>query len=272
VEISLRDEKGQGVVEYILVLVVAVSIILGGIYQLNDAFKKWAENYFGNYLACLLETGELPSLSGTGGDSGVCNQFFKPYTFSEGRPLLAGAGGAGGDDGAEGKTNGARESKRSGNSGAAGNYTQIGSFGSANSSSQAGGGGSGGRTGKMSSTYTGSTDFSRYGSGGYSSGPRVTPIQLKTSLDQRFVFDDSREDQKRRPISSPTKLGGSSAPKFGTPINLSSGVKKAHDMGDDDNSGFSFGGLIKYLILAGILLALIVFLGGQALSIRKSME
>ncbi|MDC0980317.1 hypothetical protein OAQ84_01135, partial [Bdellovibrionales bacterium] len=34
----LGNASGQGVLEYLLVLIVGVLIILGGVYQLNDAF------------------------------------------------------------------------------------------------------------------------------------------------------------------------------------------------------------------------------------------
>ena len=59
-------EKGQAVIEYLLILILVVSIILGILYQFNDAFKKFINGYFGDYIACLLETGELPSLGGMG--------------------------------------------------------------------------------------------------------------------------------------------------------------------------------------------------------------
>ena len=39
-----------------------------------------------------------------------------------------------------------------------------------------------------------------------------------------------------------------------------------------DIGGFSFGKILKFLIIAGIIIAIIVFLGGQALQIKKSWQ
>ena len=38
------QQSGQAVLEYILVLFITVSIILGVMYQFNDAFKKFLDN------------------------------------------------------------------------------------------------------------------------------------------------------------------------------------------------------------------------------------
>ena len=82
-------EQGQAVIEYILILIMVVSIILGVLYQFNDVFKNFIHSYFGDYIACLLETGELPTLGGDGGpNQGVCNAQFKNFNVSSGRSIL----------------------------------------------------------------------------------------------------------------------------------------------------------------------------------------
>src|SRR3954469_17160539 len=86
--------SGQAMVEYVLVLFVVVSVLAGAVWQLNDAFGQWAESYFGAYLQCLLEVGELPSLSSSGDNQ--CDQAFEPFSFAKGRPLKMAAGGSGG--------------------------------------------------------------------------------------------------------------------------------------------------------------------------------
>ncbi len=98
---KLIDESGQAVIEYILVLTVVVSMVLGGLYQLNDAFRVWADSYFGDYLACLLESGELPSLGGAGGSE--CTQLYKEFSLADGRPHVGDGvgGGGGGSSGSE---------------------------------------------------------------------------------------------------------------------------------------------------------------------------
>ena len=92
-EISIRDggttrsiissTSGQAIVEYILILFVVVGIALGVVYQFIDAFKNWSAYYFGEYVACLLESGELPIIVIGSGDSGICSQLFKPFSLAD---------------------------------------------------------------------------------------------------------------------------------------------------------------------------------------------
>ncbi|NQZ18798.1 MAG: hypothetical protein HRT44_06015 [Bdellovibrionales bacterium] len=117
-------EAGQAVVEYILMLVITVSIILGVLYQFNDAFKNYLDNYFGDYIACLLETGELPSLGGDGPTSAECNANFADFTVASGRPLVdggsSGSGDGNGESGSGSDSSSAGSSSPSGNSGGSG--------------------------------------------------------------------------------------------------------------------------------------------------------
>ena len=94
----IGEESGQAAIEYILLLVVVVGVLLGSVYQFNSAFSFWADNYFGDYLACLIESGELPSLGGSSGSSGECNQLYKEFSPDDGRPLIASNSGGGGTD------------------------------------------------------------------------------------------------------------------------------------------------------------------------------
>jgi hypothetical protein len=275
VGISLRDERGQGVVEYVLVLVVSVSIILGALYQLNSVFKLWANNYFGNYLSCLLETGELPALSGDGGGTGICNQQYKAFSLADGRPLIGkgGAGETGGDGGSgEGDGGGQREGGKyaGGGGGGGGGYTRIGDFGSRFTGSSAGGA-KGSRRGSASAggSYTGSTEASDYGTGGGSAGHK-TPIGLKSRIDTRFAFDESQTQQKPRSVASTTKKDSGVGPHK-SPIRLHGKDVKKSDQATPD-SGFTISNFIRFLIIAAIIIALVLFLGGQALQIGKSMD
>lgn len=269
----LRSESGQAIVEYILILVVSVSIILGGIYQLNSAFKSWANAYFGNYVSCLLETGELPAISGTGGDSGVCNQFFEPFSLGKGRPLVSnytppetrGAGGPSDSGSREGKAPGSRVGGAAGGGG--------GGFGGGGRAFQTGSARSGGVktkvAAKVDSSSTGNTTPTGYG-GGYGATNRRLNTDTRHRLDQRFAFQDEQERQTRRQISSsgpPTERAAGKGPR----IRLrGQDLKKGpQDAGD---SGLTVPDFLRYLLIAAILLALFVVLGGQALQIGKSME
>jgi hypothetical protein len=269
----LRNQRGQGIVEYILTLIVGVALILGGMYQLNTAFKTWATNYFGNYLACLLEAGELPSISGGGGDSGVCNQFFKPFSLAEGRPLKENAGQTGNDTANKTGSGAGANDKRAGASYVAGGGSSR--YGGGSAFGHGGGnrgfaakGGKG--RGGGSSTFTGSTDASDYGGGSGSSNRRIEK-KKKTLLDNRFAFDQDRENRQKKSKSisnykKPSEEGGP-APKIR--------VKKTdrkRDIAAQEDTGLNIPNFLRILIIAAIVIALVFFLGGQALQIGKSMD
>jgi hypothetical protein len=267
VGISLRDEKGQAFIEYILVLIVAVSIILGGIYQLNSAFKVWATNYFGNYLACLLETGELPAISGTGGDAGVCAQAFKPFSLADGRPLRTGAG-KGSDEKAQ---NGGGQRERAAGSGGSSGY--VAHYAGTPFTGGKGPQGNGGKIkapAKNTALNTGNTNAINYG--GY--GPinqRLSKNERKTELDTKFAFDDEKEKLKRRNVASaPARTSDLSNRAAG--IRLKQKPPKKDNPEDTNGNGFSFSDLLRYLIIAGIIIAILIFLGGQGLQIGKGMD
>ena len=109
----LKNQKGQGTTEYILILVVVVAIALGMIYQFNDAFRNWMDGYFGEYLACLIETGELPAIGGTGGAPGSCEAQFEPFSLAAGRPALGDGVGEGEGSSSEDSVSQARNRRRS---------------------------------------------------------------------------------------------------------------------------------------------------------------
>ncbi len=54
--------KGQAVVEYVLILTVAVVVIGGLLLKLNEGFKNWGKSIVGGggFVECLFQTGQLP--------------------------------------------------------------------------------------------------------------------------------------------------------------------------------------------------------------------
>jgi hypothetical protein len=267
-----NSQSGQAVVEYILILVAVVGIMLGAVYQFNDAFRSWANNYFGEYLACLLETGELPSIDGAPGDSGICTQLFKPFSLVEGRPLLAGKGSTGGEGEEGGRGTGTKETDRAGRS-PGGSYTRVsssGSFGRSRGGGAAAGlSGSRQKLGGKDSTYTGSTASGNYG-GGYSSLNRRLNTGVRYRIDRRFAFEDEREEkQKNRSVAS-SKGGPDTTRKDGR-VKLKNKAKST-DQVQADSEPMTFGNFLRILIIVAIVIGLIVFLGGQMLQVGKSME
>ena len=60
---NFRSQSGQAVIEYVLVLVIVVSILTGILFQFSSAFRTYTKALFGDYISCLLEAGELPGSS-----------------------------------------------------------------------------------------------------------------------------------------------------------------------------------------------------------------
>lgn len=85
------SSSGQAAIEYILILVVTVAILLMLLMQLFRPMQMFVQAYMGDYVECLLETGELPSL---GGESQIqddsCNARFEAVSLSKGRPAVSG--------------------------------------------------------------------------------------------------------------------------------------------------------------------------------------
>lgn len=273
---TISSTSGQAIVEYILILFVVVGIALGVVYQFNDAFKKWSANYFGEYVACLLETGELPIIDNAPGDSGICSQLFKPFSLADGVRLKSadstgGGGGSGSDKGGPGSGSGSREVGRNG--GSSGSGGGSGSFGGGRGRGGSGRLGDKAAKGKKSGekdTFTGDTSAGGYG-GGYSATNRKLDVGLRQRIDKRFAFETEREAPETRRTASVTK--SKSGEDGGIKRAKIRGKKLAGNSTDtEDGAPIGFGNLLRYLIIAAIIIALIVFLGGQALQISKSME
>ena len=95
-EIVSKNSAGQAALEYILILVISVAVIMGLVARLNNSFKVYFDSYMGQYLTCLLETGELPTLGAQDGSVNIssCNEEFEEFTFESGRPPKANTGGS----------------------------------------------------------------------------------------------------------------------------------------------------------------------------------
>lgn len=265
-----RNQSGQAVIEYILVLLVVVSILLGVMWQFNDGFRKFTNSYFGDYLACLLELGELPALGGT--SSGQCQY----ETFALGTsPTEGKAGdGKGGDDkkgDKDGKTTigSANSGSGSGSSGGSGAAESSGRFGSNYSGLS-----SAGRPATVvigtakDDTYTGSTESSSSKSSKMS-GPRTTNIAL---VDQSGGVIDPFDERKMKnaPVSVAQDTRGGDLKSKKQRVEIVRKVAST-DVKDKD-SKVGFGDFLRWLLIAAIIIAIVFFLGGQALQIGKSWE
>ena len=287
-------QAGQAILEYILVLVIIVSLILGIMYQFNDAFKNFLDNYFGDYIACLLETGELPSLGGSGPTSAECISPYANFSLASGNAPGGTSGNGSGSGNGSSSSNGSSSDTEgsssdgsksgSGSSSRAGSRSRPASINSRGGTSNAEGGNraSRGSVKRIKRTVGGnSVSGSPSGFGGDSTdsggriGRRSRTIRKKRIiyLGDSYLTEDAKK-KKKNPVISKGKqsekaetVSNLRQPKFTLKLPEERALAS-----EDDNSGFSFGTLLKFLLIGGILIAIFIFLGGQAVQIKKSWQ
>lgn len=286
------QSSGQAVVEYILLVTIAVSLI----FILKGAFKstqEFIDNYLGTYTACLMEHGELPSLGVREEDlkqhlssDSKCETQYKAFSLAEGRPPIASnsptaRAGGGGDksDSASSSSSAAAESS---------------SKSSKNDKANIRGRSSPYEDGTIATSGRGTAD-------GYSA---AAPSKTKLIEDEEGIGDEyrrssrqsrviyrqrqkykaisgkeaeklmstsSRSTIKRTPISRTiAKEDEDSAMRFGPRTAAFVPPPKKVIIEEEKAENWSFGSLFKWLIIIAIIIVLVIFFGGQILSYSNS--
>ncbi len=273
----MRSESGQGIVEYILVLVIAVGLILGLLYQFDDAFRVYAQNYFGDYLACLLETGELPNLGSTN-SQGTCGALFQPFDINNGQGLAGGGGAGGAGVGSTSQTNGRGQNEANSGGSAGGTLTRAG--GGSNGGSGAGSNGSsfsigigqsggGGTAGQKAALYTGSDESSIPSSA--LSGRGTTQTTRQRFLDESFIVERRPAAVDSGNVRIPVRAKDVAGATKNDRIQVKRKIASRGEFGKEDEA-WTFGTYLRILIIAAIVIALLLLIGGQALQISQGME
>lgn len=263
------SEAGQGTLEYILFLIITVILVLGIFYKFHRGFRTYAEAFFGGYIACLLETGELP------GASAVCASEMKDFNSKSEKQLVKGSFGRGGAGNrrAPASQNQANRGRSGGGGGGGetmvgGRFARVGSLGDNNRPSVAKeSGGSDSKSGAGSRGGAGGGGDVAVGRYRQNPGRRETIVMSSAMTD---------EQTKKKEESRPRAAAAGKAEESGDGLrpvkaldNTSEGKKyNAPSTGQ----GFSVSGLIKILIIILLVVAMVVFFGGQLLQISKSRE
>lgn len=274
-----NNQRGQAVLEYTLILLVLVAILLGGVWQLNDAFGRWANNYFGEYFRCLMEVGELPSLGV--GSQGVCDQFYEPFSLANGRPRSEGSsssGGSGSSSASASQSSSSSAGSQSAPSTGVGGpsdsarpntsspSTSSASTGQASTPSDLGDEASRSRAGQ--SRYTGSTasstpsDLTNFDFGGVGR-PRFTPLVSGAN------FGEEQGDDPLRPRISQVESSSDSSLRQRSVLLTPPERKIA---AADEDEAWGIGTWLRYLVIAAIIIAIVLLIGGQILQVSKSWE
>lgn len=269
----LGSESGQAVLEYLLVLFVTVAIILGIMYQFNTAFKKYVQSYFGEYVACLLETGEMPSLGGDGGANATsCASNFEPFSLKNGRPLSGGSGGGGnGDDSRSDKARGKNGGDKSNFSRSRNASLRAAKIPKGRNTRNADGSSGGGGSGSDDDKKKISRRAGAAPGGSYSMRTQRMRDQGQIPISGSFTMGGMKKDSK--PFTARVaagKKGAAGGSRSGKKLMID--PKKFRTVASDDGSlelGLSFGDYIRYIIIFGIIIMIVVFFGGQLFQLKK---
>lgn len=296
---QIGNERGQGVTEFILLAALSVVVVLGVMYQVHNGFRLYLNEYFGKYVTCLLETGELPDLN-NGQGTLVCKSPGFKLNGKDAPVLAAGEGsGSGGSGGSGGGKNGQASGGTKEDKYDPKKKSENGKGSSEAGSSQAGGGGggssggSGGRakfSGSGSPTRPNKINVAKKEGSGSSKGD--------SSSDEDSADDDlggmtSRESRGRsRKVSVKNITAkGRKVSKEEDESARPSAVKL--DKKDEDlikrklaytppkpkpsadleeMSGFQFGDFIKYILIILVIAVFVIVLGGQIYQAVKSQD
>ncbi len=277
-----NNQRGQGLIEYVLLLFISVVVVIGLIFQFNQSFRSYADNYFGSYVKCLLRAGELPNL-GIGeqerGQASVCNAYFQEFSLSEGRPP-------------KDNSSSRDSSVQAGNSKGTGSSSNKNKF-RASGQAQSGRFNNGGRKGfgGSSSANSRSKKFpagpnkdssdekddvtSASGSSSTINTRRRPEEEAKGKKKERIVgkygsygsrTKDKKESSKKVKVRGITNNENTGEKKS---FRVAASVKKTNM---DETPKMSFGDYFRYIIIACILIVLLLILGGQALQMSKSTD
>jgi len=231
-------------------------------------------------LACLIETGELPTLGGEATAATICSEQFQEFSLDQGRPLLASGGdGSGSDGSSRGRSRGSKGSATgegaratrvggSGGSRRVGGAGRNGRFRGGRGEGGSGGAGGAGGDGDDDDTYTGSNKAGLSGIGGSKS--KSVKVRRVAGIGGGYFGKDEDEEKKRKPVSASVRKKSGIGAEKPEALKVKKPLKKQGPPRDDE--GLSFGGFLRIFVIAAIIIALLVLLGGQALQIGKSME
>lgn len=287
-------QSGQASIEMVLILLISVIVILGLVYRFNTAFRKYTTDLYGTYYRCLLETGELPGV-------GVCRDRSARFAISNGSQLVTareggGGGSGGGSQGGSGSGSGGGKGSSGKDGKNAANAPTISGGGSEGGGSETVGGGrsAGGGTGsvigrlrglgKTRSTAVGTRENAgkdEAGGGGRGDPQAVSSRSSAENLRRaqtkmNFAMDGSDYQREETMAAAPvTASAKKSSQRDGNSLRPRKAVentdrKPAATINEDKGGSLEFGRIFRLFLIFGIIVAIVIFLGGQLLQISKS--
>lgn len=268
-------QSGQGITEYLLIIFF-VAALASIVAVAMKPVKEKVDFVLGDYLYCLIDEGELPSL---GGESTVseCQKEFSAKMSEIKNSASANNSKNGDENGSDAKKN---SNKSSSNRGSSGSGSQGGDNGGYSSGARIGRA----RNFKPEPTSADAGVASAANSGASTNGkvlkvgpapsiifvraPRERAVGLNGLLDIERDKLQKRQ-QKIAKAGSLDEFGIS--PQKAKKFNVKPTVRKVSS-DEIEAPGWDFGKIFRILIIVAIIIALVIFVGGQMAQISKSME
>lgn len=273
----LSGDYGQGMVEYLLMIVVSVSLLVGLSTALFKPVREFLNMYMGSYVSCLLETGELPSLGNDDAktvlqDQG-CNAHFQAATLKFGRPPAGSSSSPNSSDSSKSSSSGSSSSSKSSSSDKKNNQSsssptpnQSRNLLNQKSTALESRGSSEKVTDIPVDPGQTSSLYNRQGAWGSQSVGRSAKA---TAVGMAGMTEDEKRKQSRRDNANQTVATGEDLGGRTKKVTIKKPEPKVDEIKDEP---MTFGSFLRLLLIAGIIIAIIVVLGGQALKISKSRE
>lgn len=302
----LNSNKGQGTVEYVLLLVITTSMILLALGQIFKPMQSFLKDFMGTYVACMLSSGELPGIHSENKLKDVDSKC--SFKFEGSGSLANNGSGGNGSTGGETNKNGKNSplestagSNQNNNKNSANNNSKKGSGKGSGSSDSSGGSsssnsfaGSPSRSSMFGKKGSGSTDSGGGADGDAGTGGKKRYVNGLNKTGDRFfntsnqnqsnsskgrgiaVFgytEEMREKQERKIQSEArviAKLNEGMVLTSQKKITLKPPTPMAKIEVKDEE--MSLGAYLKYLLIAVIILLIVILGGGQIFEMSKTYD
>ncbi|MBK9293512.1 MAG: hypothetical protein IPM57_03570 [Oligoflexia bacterium] len=268
---SVNNQKGQAVIEYVLLLLLTLILLGGVVYQFNTAFKVFADSWFvgeDSYIACAIRNGILPDGSD---EEEVCTRprfdITKGVTKNgqgigaDGKPLDQNSSQA--RNSAGGKNAAAASGGRAGARRVSDGQIGVVPFNSADAKN----------TGLKSSAATKADgDKASTGNSGFSSTGKVQDFE-QTGTQGSL----SRTRSRLAPAPEEAQVAQQTQNIPLTPRDLKTAreiaaEKKKRASAQEKGFELSIGNVFKYIIIALLVFSIIFFLGSQLVAVARSKK
>jgi hypothetical protein len=271
----IRSQSGQATLEYVLLLIITVSLLLSLTAQFFRPMGDFINDYMGSYVSCLLESGELPSMGASSQSASAesCDYSHDRFNIAEGR--RPNGQGSSGSDPSKASTDKSRtKSENSGSSSGGGGYA-----GSNSQSSRGSNGYSSHRNGEVGATdpkvveisiaNTEEAGFNKRGS-----GHAYDSISGSGAAQPTITYNLSEEEQKKQEAikKQPTRVIASDLPERSPKKMIITPPPVAKSATDLQMNDWGLGDYFRFILIAAIIIVIIALIGGQAARLSKSWE